>query len=119
METLLDCGHPPSPHLSCTTGYGLNPIDGKRSCYKCCAAIDATYMKEKGRIALYLTESGVTNWPGSLSFPVLARTKGGHNIAQSRYDVWFRGPDNFIWHGVQYGENTQICHCRRTKKQKL
>jgi hypothetical protein len=42
--------------------------------------------------------------------------KGRHNIARTRYDVWFRGPDGWWWYGVTYGDNTQICHCRRTKQ---
>ena len=32
------------------------------------------------------------------------------------YDVWFIGPDGKEWHGVQYGDLTQVCHCRRVGK---
>lgn len=55
------------------------------------------------------------NWPGSLEFRCWTRT-GNHNIARTRYDVWFYGPDGYIWYGVTYGEDTQLCHCKRTKK---
>ena len=72
-------------------------------------------MTEHGRIMLYLSNGEVMNWPGTLRFPAHVR-KGRHNIAGSRYDVWFAGPDGFQWHGVQYGDNTQICHCKRTKQ---
>lgn len=84
-------------------------------------------MIETGRATLYLTvTSGVissyrsathgkiTNWPGSLSFPCIVR-KGRHNIARVRYDANFAGPDGNRWHGVQYGDNTQIIHCKRLK----
>lgn len=33
-----------------------------------------------------------------------------------RIDVWFNGPDGHLWHGVNYGHNSQLCHCRRTRK---
>lgn len=55
----------------------------------------------------------VTDWPGKLSFPVTSISKGRHNMARTRYDVTFIGPDGKPWRGTQYGENTQICHCRR------
>lgn len=114
--TMCDCGHAPSAHGEHTTGYIT--IDGKTTCYECCAKLDAQWMREKGKITLYLTTDGdkatVGNWPGSLKFSAFVR-KGRHNIARTRYDVWFIGPDHAQWHGVQYGENTQICHCRRIK----
>jgi hypothetical protein len=47
----------------------------------------------------------------------VGRTTGRHNIAGVRYDVWFRGPDGHVWWGVQYGDMTQICHCKRTKEE--
>jgi hypothetical protein len=116
----LDCGHEPSPHSDITTGYGITP-DGKKHCYACCAENDKARMIETGRATLYLTkekESGralITNWPGSLIFrggPVRA---GRHNIARCRYDAWFTGPDGATWHAVQYGDNTQIAHCKRVR----
>lgn len=142
---ILECGHPESPHSDITRGYGTNK-DGKRHCYACCAEHDKADMIATGRATLYLcgvdvppegSERGgmasqgpsmipsqrpkvrrwyVKNWPGSLSFPVRHMRKGRHNMARSRYDVWFTGPDGTEWHGVQYGENTQILHCRRVKK---
>jgi hypothetical protein len=119
------------------TGYALIEIEKKefRICYKCCADQDRKYMREHGKIMLYLvytvkqpTESErrigyrptkvyeVTNWPGTLRFKVRASKEGHHNIAGKRTDVWFRGPDNKEWWGVNYGDNTQIVHCRRTKQ---
>ena len=111
---ILDCGHAPSAHGSSTTGYGVT-ADGRKHCYQCCAETDRKAMNETGRATLYLTDKGVVNWPGSLSFSVTRRRKGQHNIARTREDVWFTGPDGAPWHGVQYGKNTQICHCRRIK----
>lgn len=55
----------------------------------------------------------LTDWAGRLSFPVTSISKGRHNMAGTRYDVTFTGPDGKPWRGTQYGENTQICHCRR------
>ena len=123
MNTILDCGHAPTPQKpgSCGTGYGTDSA-GKTACYECCAEQDRKQMREDGRITLYLSPDleinpqawKVTNWPGTLRFPVGRLHKGRHNIAGTRYDVWFMF-DNQTWHGVQYGENTQVCHCKRVK----
>lgn len=111
--TILDCGHEPSPHLSFTTGYGVDR-SGRKHCYECCAKRDVADMVSTGRATLYLSNGEVSNWPGSLKFRAHVR-KGRHNIARTRYDAWFTGPDGKQWHGVQYGDNTQICHCKRLK----
>lgn len=58
----------------------------------------------------------VTNWPGSLRFPVYAQSHGSHNIGRNRHDVWLEGPDGHIWHGVQIGDWNQVCHAKRTKE---
>ena len=113
----------PEPYF--TTGYGSDS-DGNLLCYSCCAEGDKEYMRKEGKISLYLTgpheKSGLSsstllsNWPGSLKIRVYSSVrKGDHNIAGCRYDVWFKfeGDD---WHGVQYGDNTQLCHCHRLKK---
>lgn len=113
MKT-LDCGHKVSPQANITPGYGLNS-KGETSCYKCCAAEDLSYMRKQGKITLYLSNKEITNWPGSLRFPVHYIRTGKHNIAGKRYDAWFMGPDKDTWHGVQYGDNTQLIHCKRIK----
>ncbi len=133
VEKLLDCGHFPSTHESFTTGYGTDD-KGKTFCYDCCAKNDRQNMVNTGKATLYLVKREnpnhatvgmvnrsahkwyVTNWPSSLEFQCTGITKGRHNMAGSRYDCWFCGPDGFVWHGYQIGENTQICHCKRTKQ---
>lgn len=117
---LLDCGHPPSAHGEIDTGYGTDD-NGRTLCYACCAEGDRKRMRDTGRIILYLCRSQdgtwtISNWPGSLRLPCGIR-EGRHNIARTRTDVWFtfEGED---WHGVQYGEMTQLCHCRRIKSRK-
>ena len=126
-QELLDCGHAASPHSSITTGYGVDR-DGKKYCYACCAERDVASMKEHGDATMYLTKEDnphapghkrhvITNWPGSLRFVPWHVRVGHHNIARTRYDAWFTGPDGFVWHAVQYGDNTQIAHCKRTKQQ--
>ena len=132
-----DCGAQfiPTEH---TTGYGVSK-DNKRICYACCGLRDRVDMIATGKAVLYLTlDEGalhrghivnmgvdgamakpgkVSNWPGTLSFTVQPGTvkRGRHNFAGNRYDVWFIGPDGANWHGVQYGDNTQLCHCTRIK----
>jgi len=129
----FDCGAEFKPD-GCTTGYGTDN-DNHRICFACCGNRDLKDMIKTGRATLYLIkvtsnpntekqtwgpqkiEYKITNWPNSLSF-IPTRVKiGRHNIARTRTDVWF----NLIeakeqWHGVTYGDNTQICHCKRIKE---
>ena len=128
-----DCGvvKPKPPKGSCSTGYGTDK-DGDKICFDCIGWRDLAEMLHSGKsqgLPLYLSMAAdrgdgaaghtIANWPGSLKFRPLARTKGAHNIAGTRKDVWFRGPDGFIWHGVQYGEWTEVVHCKRTRKTRL
>ena len=118
-SSILDCGHAPSAHSSFTTGYGTDK-HGKTFCYACCAENDKAQMVADGKTTLYMVKDDtgntrITNWPNSLSFPVGHVRKGRHNIARNRYDAWFTGPDGATWHAVQYGDNTQIAHCKRVK----
>ena len=105
------------------TGYGKNKA-GEKICYECCAIADRADMIATGKATLYLATKAehstygraiVSNWPGTLQFSG-RYSVGRHNIARKRYDVAFRGPDGFMWSGRKYGDNTQICHCRRTKR---
>lgn len=98
---------------------------GEVVCYCCCAVSDVRRMVVTGKIELYLSPLGradrylrykITNWPGTLRCEISYVRVGRHNMAGKRYDAWFCGPDNYLWHGVQYGDNTQILRCSRTKK---
>lgn len=123
---ILDCGHFPSEHSEFTTGYGEDN-EGKTFCYQCCADNERAAMIDMGKACLYLVKRQnndkhdthnwyVTDWPGKLEFKCYYVSKGNHNIARTRTDCWFNGPDGFVWHGMQFGENTQVCHCKRTKE---
>lgn len=100
-----------------TTGYGTDK-DGTKHCFVCCGERDKEDMIKTGKATLYLdmSKKQVTNWAASLIFPTFNIRKGQHNIARTQYNTWFVGPDQFVWHAVQYGENTQIAHCKRTKE---
>lgn len=75
-------------------------------------------MIESGRATLYLTSSGITDWPGVLKFQAQrsrthkVRTPQGY--AMNRTDVWFIGPDGETWHGVNQGDN-EVLRCKRNK----
>lgn len=120
MTRILDCGHEPTPSTS-SLGYGKD-AQGKTYCYECCAERDRADMRETGKAMLYLTMRGDTtlheliNWPGSLRIPVWYIRKGRHNMAGVRYDFQFMF-EGQKWHGTQYGDNTQIAHCKRMKGQ--
>ena len=122
---------PAPPAGSCTTGYGKDGA-GNILCYPCCGEIEKEWIRKKGRTVLYLSEIQaeglppnsrkarytanfrVTDWPGTLNLPITYFKTWYHNIAHTRIDVWFdfEGQE---WHGVQYGENTQLLHCKKTK----
>lgn len=100
-----------------TTGYSEDD-NGNKICFSCCKHVDIEYMRENDKITLYLTgniKEGfyISNWPGSLKIRVFPK-KGNHNITGSRYDVWFSCAGKQWW-GVQYGELTQLCHCKASK----
>jgi len=128
--TIMDCGHPASDHAEHTTGYGID-AEGKKLCYACCAERDKKTMTEESSITIYLSydkagyggfhkafgewfKGRVTNWPGSLEIKASIH-KGRHNVSTTRYDCWFIGPDGKTWYGVQYGEFTQVVHCRKLR----
>ena len=104
---------------NCGTGYARNDAN-EFLCYQCCGENDAKELREKGKAVLYWTgakpgDAGeVTNWPGTFRIPVRHVRTGAHNIARRRYDVWFmwEGRD---YHGVQYGDNTQICRVKQVR----
>lgn len=124
--TCNDCGaafpvNPPG--YTGGTGYAVT-LEGLRICYSCCGTRDRANMQKTGVFVGYLTgysvaEGGpgftVTNWPSSLKFRAIVR-KGRHNIARVRRDAWFDGPDGYVWHGVQLGDNSEIINCKRTKQ---
>jgi len=104
----------------CGTGYGTN-MEDEKICYTCCAEEDKEQMRKTGKIVLYLYKCSdnmptpqLTNWPGTLKIPVNHIRAGSHNIAGIRYDVWFQF-EGIQWHGTQYGNNTELCHCKRLK----
>lgn len=127
-----------------STGYGVDRDTGDRICYRCCGELDRDAMAEcepGDRFMLYLTfdkqfppphretrnpiilrgrtiwhdKGTVSNWPGSLEFDTLRIKEGRHNIAGVRYDTWFQDHTGAWWWGVQFGDWTQVIHCKKLK----
>lgn len=130
------CGQHCKRGDSIGAGYGTDE-NGARLCYSCCAERDRAYMAEHGKHdGLYLVVNRehqapavgmcgtggapyyVTNWPSTLRFPVYGVRQSWHNLAgrNGRRDFWFNGPDGFVWHGVNIGDQ-DLARCRRTKEQ--
>lgn len=119
----LSCGHEAEPMGIGDGGYCIT-ADDRKLCYNCGAERQKAAMQSTGMITLYLAirrdryyqeTASVTDWPGVLRFPVERVRRGHHNMAGERTDVWFTGPDGYVWHGVTYGVNTELVHCKRTK----
>ena len=115
------CGKECKPDRSCS-GYGVMSETGEKVCYACCGEMDEQMLlnaRPGERFSFYLTgdiQQGhyVGNWPGSFKIRVYPR-KGKHNIARVRYDFWFTfGKNEF--HGVRYGNDTEIAHIRCLKQ---
>lgn len=98
--------------------------DGKREtkhCYPCAAIHEARDMEKDGRWYGYIKFDDntkypltVQNWTGNLSF-IITRWSGP--TAAGRYEVWFRGSDGRIWHGIHVHDGkTELTRCRVTKK---
>lgn len=126
----LDCGHinihamplRAFPGYCGGTGYGIDSATNTRKCYACCAQSERASMISTGRATLYLTHEGVgdwrvTDWPGELSFFAYdtRRSRNGGGFGSQRTDAWFVGPDGFIWHAVNRGDN-DIARCKRTRE---
>lgn len=102
-----------------STGYGIND-KGEKSCFACCGDIDRDHMVRDGKTTLYLTNnpagtSTLSNWPGTLLFPLTHKWTGRHNFGGKVTYFRFIGPDKAIWSGRQMGAQNEIAHCRRTK----
>jgi len=114
----VDCGQEICHVDRLTTGYGIDRA-GNKVCYACCGKRDSVDMSATGRAVLYLTEGPegafVSNWPGTLKYHVQYKRVGTHNLAGRRVDVWFTDSAGRKWHGVNYGHNSQLCHCRRLR----
>lgn len=97
------------------TGYA-NDISAP-VCYACCAEVDKEAMRLHGKTVLYVVlkdgQYKVTNWPGTLTLEPWKVSKGRHNMARTRLDVWFNF-EGSTWHGVNIGDN-DLLRCKRTK----
>ena len=127
-EVCFRCGGDFIKNYDFDTGYGIDR-NGHKICFKCCGEIDRQELDSleiggKGVIH-YLTSKTevldwgkkttyeVSNWPGSMRFNVFCK-EGRHNFAGVRRDVWFSyNGKNF--HGVQYGNNSELCYIKRVK----
>jgi hypothetical protein len=92
--------------------------EGSAVCFECHVDLDKQRMIDGGKAVFCLAMSRdgntVSNEAGTLVFPCGPVRTGNHSSGV-RYDVSFDGPDGFVWQGTQYGRNTNICHCKRTR----
>ena len=118
-KIICDCGHQESPCLGITRGYSM--FEGKTSCYPCSVERAKKIMRETGKFTLYLIQdvwrAHLSDWTGLFTIPINAIKVGKHNKAGKRYDVWFTF-EGEKWHGVTYGDMTQLCHIKRLSRKK-
>lgn len=98
------------------TGYGYNQ-QRETICYECCGKNDEKELNEMpigAKTIQYFDGTHVVNWPGTLKIKPRYQRTGKHNIARIRIDFWFTFNGN-NFHGVRYGDNTEIAHIRKIK----
>lgn len=67
-DTVLSCGHPPTPQPSggIGTGYATDAITGETSCYDCASKAEIELLRHVDRFFAYLSTDNrhVVTWPG-------------------------------------------------------
>lgn len=108
------------------TGFDTVLNTNEKICYDCCGKQDLQEMKDAKPgecFRLYLDAEKhpyvVSNWAGTLIFNCYCSNNGTNNIAKTRIDVWFDNDEIGHWWGVQYGDQTQICHCTKLKRRRI
>ena len=108
------------------TGYGVKYKTKRKICYACCGINDykrLENMKIGDKAVYYLNvylsekkgeQACVSNWCGTMKFPIHYVRKGFHNLAYVRRDVWFSYKGN-KFHGTQYGNLSELCYIKRIK----
>lgn len=120
-KIICDCGHQESPCSIMTRGYCT--FEGRTYCYPCSVEQTKAIMRETGKFTLYLIWdqrhkwAHLSDWSGLFTLPIKSIKMGMNNTAKVRYDVWFMF-EGEKWHGVTYGDMTQICHIKRLSRKK-
>ena len=109
----LDCGH------TLPDSYLYTVHDDKTYCPTCDKLWLDTYMQRAHRVTLYLVQRDkqlyLNNWTGELEIKIDHWKYGKHNMVGKVTHVWFKHA-GIVWHGVNYGDDTQLCHCKKTKR---
>lgn len=135
MERCFICGKQPK-HDGIGTGYGYD-AHGHKLCYRCIGILDKRRLERMSlgqRTDLYITKKTkgdisnyyVSNWPGTFKHHAIHLSDGRHNIAGIQRHYWFCIRSNesndgktHAFHGVCFGDNTEILHCRKVKFEPL
>ncbi len=110
------CGKDKVHESEFSTGYGTDK-EGNKICFECCGLNNAKELDnlKKGEKSIqYWDGKNIINWPSSLVIKPYYTTKGRHNIARIREDIYFNFNGN-KFHATQYGNNSQIAHIRKIK----
>lgn len=115
---ILDCGHMPSPHSECASGYARTD-DDKRICYECADARTLESMRTIPRVVLYLDGASVTTWSGGIMGRVVSRVSRRMRTPNARWTherVFLRVIDRNgrHWYGSGPGDG-MYCRLRATR----
>jgi len=75
-----------------TSGYG--EFNGEKYCFACCALRDREAMLKDNFAYLYCGEKEITNWPGSLRFPIIRK-----ETAKNGTTTYYFTFNNHTWFG--------------------
>lgn len=116
---ILDCGHAPTePRHSLTTGYGIDPDTGERSCFGCCNEAERVAFFASDTYVAYVDSAGnLITWPGG---SLAAGLRYMHSLSRngwhgSEIHSWrFRADDGSEWYGRNSGPG-MVIRVRRAK----
>ena len=97
--------------------------DDKVYCGICTSELIKEEMRKTGKIELYLNTYDddwyISDWLGNLRFPIIKKQIIINKIGRYRriYKVLFKLEDDW-WFGIQKGNLSNICQCRRITNDK-
>jgi len=111
---MLDCGHEPSPHSSCSTGT-CRLANGAAICWECSHKLALFYLGMQERTFAYLSGWSIVDWPGQPLMRVVSRTPRRNPLVRGGL-VHVRAVDEAgnVWYGDGLGDGMYI-RLRRKK----
>jgi hypothetical protein len=92
-------------------------------CYDCQARFVTEAMSRDRKVVLYITgrEELLNRWAVNFTHNLRFKIHLSNTTVKDKYtriDVWFWGPDDHLWHGINFNKNTMLRCYRLHEKSK-